>query len=284
MFGNQKYQCGTFKFYFWSITTKTNIAGLKYQKKKVQMKRVDMPLYMSTFLVGACRPRGGWQVHHRGVGVANNGKITHLELPGAGLSRANPQPTSGTTVEDIWLKEERTAKEGAGRHRPALLMPLSWSLGVSLSVWGVSAFLSWQLLRETSSGPLHSVFLFTTTQMVITSGGHYAPPASKSIVALVTWLPGRGDPRQGSFPAGSREGGFPWPILQGHSKGASVEAHSGEPFPGWAACGEWGQAGSAPQWPWMSAPGSVTTSFHVFFATMSGSSAVKTGKACGLEL
>lgn len=64
------------------------------------------------------------------------------------------------------------------------------------------------------------------------SGGRYAPPASKSIIALVTWLPGRGDPRQGSFPAGSREGGFPWPILQGHGKGASVEAHSGEPFPG----------------------------------------------------
>ena len=58
---------------------------------------------------------------------------------------------------------------------------------------------------------------------------HSAPPASGSIIALMTWLSAVGR-EAGSFP-GRGKGGFPGPALQGSHRGDSQEAHSVRSFP-----------------------------------------------------
>lgn len=60
-------------------------------------------------------------------------------------------------------------------------------------------------------------------------GRRSAPPASGSIIALVTCLSAVGR-EAGSFP-GRGKGGFPGPALQGSHRGDSQEAHSVRSFP-----------------------------------------------------
>lgn len=158
------------------------------------------------------RPGEAEQLNCRCVGTAESGQMAHPETARAGLSRANP----GINLRWRDLANGRKRDKGRGGKTPACPAGATVliSAGIPCSVQRLSAFLSGQVLPETSSGPFHSGFLFTTPHTIM-SGSRWAPSASQSFTVLVTRLPAvQGEAR--SLPGG---GGLPKANFAGSQQG-----------------------------------------------------------------